>query len=264
MSLAHELRRLRVATAAYTASLGGYGLLIALVYPAVRSNREALERVVAAMPRGMLAAFAVTDVSSPAGHLGGQLFNLLWPLLVGVFAVSSGGASVAREVELGTIELWLTAPHTRARLLLTRFGALLLALTAVSVLSLALTASGMALVGERFSLGAWLAAGAELLLLSYAMAGVATLCSSVSSTRAAASGAASAAWLLAWLFSVLAGLSERLRPLRWCTPFTAFSPQTALATGRVDVAHLAVLGALAALSVAGAAAAFERRDAVAT
>jgi ABC-2 type transport system permease protein len=82
--------------------------------------RQALQRY----PRGVLEAMNYTDLTSPAGYLGGSVFGLPVPLLVAVLAIAHGMRAVAGEEEGGTLELLLAHPVSRTRVAVQRFAAL--------------------------------------------------------------------------------------------------------------------------------------------
>lgn len=146
----------------YALGLAVYAVLIMSFYPTVRENAQATEQLMEAFPKGMMEALGGSDMVSLPGFVGGKFLNVMWPISVGVFVITAGAATVAREVERGTIELLLSVPTSRTRLLAAKLAALLvgtLALVAATVGALAL---GAALVDEAFGLGNLLALGAVL------------------------------------------------------------------------------------------------------
>jgi len=129
----------------YALGLAVYAVLIMSFYPTVRENAQMTQQLMEAFPKAMMDAFGAADMASLSGFVGGKFLNVMWPIIVGVFVIMAGAATVAREVERGTIELLLSVPESRTRLLLAKLAALLvgiLALVAVTVGALALGAGG--------------------------------------------------------------------------------------------------------------------------
>src|SRR5213080_171356 len=106
----------------------GYTLMVSLFFPVVREQSAQFNHLMASYPKGFLAAVGYTDVTTFTGFLGVESLNLFWPIIVGVFATLAGASLVAKEVEDGTSEIWLSIPAERWRLLLAKMAALALAL----------------------------------------------------------------------------------------------------------------------------------------
>ena len=83
-------------------------------YPYIRDNSATFQKLLQTYPRSLLDAFGISDLTSFAGFLGGEVFNVIWPVLMAAFAITAGSAVVAAEVEQGTADLWLSAPAARA------------------------------------------------------------------------------------------------------------------------------------------------------
>ncbi len=89
------------------------------------------------MPKGMLAAFGVSDqvnLFTPEGFLQGQLFALMVPLLLIIQGVGIGSATIAGEEERGQLEVVAAHPVSRTRLFLEKLGVLVVALLFSSLL----------------------------------------------------------------------------------------------------------------------------------
>jgi nucleotide-binding universal stress UspA family protein len=75
------------------------------------------------LPESVRALFAggELDVASPAGYLNSQIFALMAPLLLPIFAIGAGSAAVAGEEERGTLDLVLAHPIRRRNYVFQRF-----------------------------------------------------------------------------------------------------------------------------------------------
>jgi ABC-2 type transport system permease protein len=239
-----------------------YPALLIAYYPYVRDNAAAFSKILEAYPRSMLEAFGITDITSFTGFVSGEVFNVIWPLLMAAFAITTGSALVAREVEEGTADLWLSVPAGRWRLLGGKLVALGLAIVALVVASLLPVALGSWMVGAHLTAADVLAIGLVMAAFVLVVASYSVLFSAFSSDRGRAAGAAgglSVAFYLAW---VVSQLSPDWRWLGKLSIFTAYEPQRALESGGVDVVKLAVLLGLAVVATAAALLRFQRRDVI--
>ena len=74
----------------------------------------------------------ITDLTSPEGFLNSQLYFLLVPLLLIVFAVSGGSGAIAGEEEKGTLDLLFSHPLRRSSVVLQKAGAMIISTLALA------------------------------------------------------------------------------------------------------------------------------------
>ena len=244
----------------YAVGLAVYGLLICAVYPTFRNSSQAFQSLLQTYPKAFLQAFGVSsDMGTLPAFLGAEFLNVIWALIVAVFAIMAGTGTVAQEVERGTADLWLSVPASRSRLLWSKLlvifgGAVVLVLATVATVAV----GGLA-VGEPQPAAGLLASGVEMLAFAVAVAGYAVLLSTLSDERGKAAGIGAGITLAFYLAWIIAGLVARLRWLRYLSIFSAYKPQDALTGGSVTPG----VGLLLALGIACAAfgvLVFRRRD----
>lgn len=246
----------------YALGLSIYAVLILSFYPTVRENAQMTEQLMEAFPKAMMDAFGGSDMASLPGFVGGKFLNVMWPIIVGVFVITAGADTVAREVERGTIELLLSVPESRTRLFLAKLAALTVGIVALVAATVGALALGAALVDETLGLGKLLALGAVLTCFAVAVGGYTVLLSSLSKERAKPAGIAAGLTLAFYLAWVVSGLGEDWEWLKNASIFTAFDPQRALASGEVEPAHLAALLGIGLACTVVALVVFRRRDAI--
>jgi ABC-2 type transport system permease protein len=249
---------------AFWFAVGGavYTLLVSFFYPMVRQQSKAFASLVATYPKGLLAAIGYTDITTFSGYMGAESLNLFWPIIIAVFATLAGASMVAKEVEDGTSEIWLSVPAQRWRLLLGKMGALGIALVAIVASSLVAVALSAVVASATVSIAGLLAMGVVMFAFLVVIAAYSGLFSSVLSSRGAAAGLSLGVTVVSYMLSLIAGLADQWKSLKDVSIFTAYKPQQALETGSVDVLPIAILLAVSAVCVALALAGFQRRDAV--
>ena len=82
------------------------------------------------------------DIASPAGYLNSQVYALMAPLVLLIFAIGAGAGAVAGEEERGTLDLLLAHPLRRRDYVVQRFLALAALVSALTVVLLATVALG--------------------------------------------------------------------------------------------------------------------------
>ena len=122
--------------------LAAVTLLTVLFYPSIEGSPELNELL--GDEDSIMRAFVgdLEDMTSPEGFLNSQLYFLLVPLLVIVFAVAGGSGAIAGEEEKGILDLLFSHPVRRSTVVLHKLAAML-----VSVLALAAVAWIAVVVG---------------------------------------------------------------------------------------------------------------------
>lgn len=101
-------------------------------YPTLHSQTNQLDSSFANIPDSARALFTDTsDLFSPVGYLSSQLYYLMLPLVLSILAIGLGCGLVAREESSGTLELLLSRPVPRGKLLFEKSAAGLIVLTIV-------------------------------------------------------------------------------------------------------------------------------------
>src|SRR5215218_338424 len=126
------LAELRWTTLWYSLGLALFALLAVALWPSVRADTEQFAQLLDQIPPALRRALGISELITFTGYLSARLFSFFWPLVAAVFAVMAGAAVVAQEVERGTVELWLSVPQPRHRLLAAKLAALLVAISGLA------------------------------------------------------------------------------------------------------------------------------------
>lgn len=246
----------------YGLGIALYSVLIIAYYPTFRDNSELFTQYMEKLPQGLIQAFGISDFGSFAGFVGGEFLNVMWPLIVSIFVIMAGAATVAQEIERGTIEFWLSVPESRSRLLWAKLGSLLTAIVALVLVTVGSLALGAAMIGETLPAKGVLAVALELTAFAFAIGGYAALFSSFSNERGRPAALAAGLTLAFYLLWVIAGMSESWHWLKYLSIFSAYKPQQALTDGQIPGLGIAVLVVVGLVCAASAVAIFQRRDAI--
>lgn len=246
----------------YGLGSAAYVLIIIAFYPTVRDNSAQLNELMNVYPEALKKAFGIEEIGTLAGFLGAEALNIIWPLIVGVFAIMAGSAVVAQEIDNGTADLWLSVPERRSRLLLGKIVALAVVSLIIVVITLAAIWFGALLVDELFAARGYLAAGVTMLALPLTMLAYSALFSSFMSDRGRAAALAAAVTIGGYLAWIVSSMSGSWSWLRYASIFAAYKPQSALAEGMFPTAGTIALLAISAACVVTSLMLFTRRDAI--
>lgn len=257
--LRRSLDAMRMTMLSYAVSIFFYALLIALFFPAIRSNSAQIDKIVRTLPTAVIKAMSIQNYSTFPHYMGGEFLNLIWPIIAAVFVILAGSAVVAQEVEQGTIDLWLSVPVSRARLLASKLVAILLGLCVLAFATDLALAVGARLIGESLSAGGILALSVYLVLFPLTIGCFAAAISSVSSSRAHAAGIAAGVLILSYLIWVVGLIGGRWSWLQHLSVFSLFHPQEALSNAAFGVTDVIWLLVITAVCAAASLIAFQRR-----
>jgi len=246
----------------YAVGGAGYSLLVASFYPTIRQQSETIAKLVATYPKGVLTALGFTDFTTFTGYMGAEWLNLFWPIMGCVFATLGGASLVAKEVEDGTSEIWLSVPSQRWHLLLAKMAALAVGLLSVVLACVFVVELSAVMVSATVKLSGLLAMGVVMAAFSFVVASYSGLLSSFVSSRGVAAGTSFGITLASYAFWVIGGLADQWKQLRNVSFYTAYTPQKALESGSIDLVPVVSLLAISALCVLIALFQFQRRDAI--
>ena len=248
-------------------SLLGWGLglvavnaVIMAFYPSIAGATE-FDELFKQMPEALANLFLgqVSDLTSPEGYLNSQLFVLFLPLLFIIFTVAWGSGAIAGEEDRGTIELILSYPLMRWRLVAEKFAAMFVAVLVLSVVSWLSLVIGAIAVDMDIGLGRLAEVTLSVTLLGVAFGTFALALGSATGKRGVSIGLASATGVIAYLWNGLAPVIDILEPTTKLSPFYYYIGADPLSNG-LDFVHVVVLIGLITALLAVAVVTFQRRD----
>lgn len=212
------------------------------------------------LPTGLLSAFGIDSATflSAAGFLSSYLFTLFAPLFVLFFVISAASNEVMGEERDGLIDMLLSCPVSRTRVLLEKAGGVALA----ALLLVAVLTAALLVVNPIFDLSlpvtGVLAAGLSLWLLGVVFAALTLVAGAFTGRSVMAGGVAGSLAFLAWFVSGFSDLYAPLETFDRASPFTWYQEPHPLTDGLG--AGQVWLAATAAVLITAATLIFRRRD----
>lgn len=256
--LTKTLREQRRALAWWAVGLVAACVLTTAFYPTISKNAASFQKLLDSLPEGLRKAFG-ENFASPAGYLQARLFSIFAPVLLLIYAIGAGSRAIAGEEERQSLDLLLSTPVRRRRVLLDKALAMFTATVGLgAVLALAIVVTGPPF---EISIGVAnvLAAVAGCVLLALAFGGIALAVGAGTGRRSVAVGVTAGIAAGSYLIDLLALSVNGLGWLQRLSPFFYYRDPESIIRG-LDPIDAIVLGAIAVVSVAIAVWAFERRD----
>jgi ABC-2 type transport system permease protein len=204
--------------------------------------------------------FGFDDMTSAAGYLQGAVFGLLVPLLATFYGAATGARMISADEESGYLDLLLSHPLGRTRLLLHRFAALVAGAVLIAVVVLGAVLAVRSSAGlEAVPVEGFTAQAVNLALLAVLFGALATGIGAASGAgRATVFGTTAGAGVLTY---AVHGFAPQIGAawLRRLTPFHYYIGGEPLKNG-FRLADATVLAAATVVLIAAGAWRFNRRD----
>jgi ABC-2 type transport system permease protein len=239
----------------------GLGVALALlVYPNYTAARAVIAAGVAQLAESLRFLAEPVAIDTVPGYVTFRVMSLILPAMVSVWAILAGSRLVRGEEERGWLDIVLSTPRSRTRVLSEKLAALVLALLLMALLLSLGVLAGQAGAGEPLAYGRALLAALNVSLMALTFGSVALLLSQLLPSRAAAGWTATllaAAFLADSTGRTVRGASwlEQLSPLHYYNtnkPLIAGYP--------AEPGAAAVLVGLCLVLVGGSLLLFARRD----
>ena len=244
---------------------GGLGLLTVAMFsawPALAQDAEALSALITSMPREVFAMFGMSDpeaIVTPAGFISSRIYQTIGPILVIMFAVRGVSMGLAKEESSGVLDLVLSNPAARSRVVAAKAAGIVLTTVLVVLIPTVVAIVGDVAWETDLGPGRILAASAGLGLLGLFFGGLAMAIWALGGASFPAIRVTAVVALAAFFLNGLGSLTDTLEPARVVSPFYwYFGDVPPLAKGFEPTYFLLLAGA--ALTGWLAIARFSRRD----
>jgi len=260
--VARTLKDEKQAIALWSCVAAGYALLVVVIFPSFEGT-DHIDQLLKAFPpfvRSLIGAH-VQPISSLNGFLTMEFFSW-FPLLGGLFAISFCSSALARELETHSVELLLSQPVRRSRVVLGKYAAFCLAnlFLVFSCYAFLLAAVGYMDLGGEADLRGYLAVAFQTVFLVTALGSMALLVSSLSNEQRKAMGVSTGIALSMFFLHALAGMNAILRQVDRVSLFHYFDASTILKLGSPQWMNVVHLCSFSLVFLLAAVFVFERRD----
>jgi beta-exotoxin I transport system permease protein len=247
----HERRR---SLLSWGLPIGLWSAFVVAIYPSVEG---ALGKAIASYPEALKQAFGIAELTSVEQYLNAEMLSLIVPLAVGYLAVRAVASGLSGAAESGRLDVLLSAPVSRRRLVASSFAAAAVELAAVLAVSLLLCALGGLLAGAGLSFARALAGYANVWPLALLFAGVGVLATAWSLRTSVVTGSVAGLLVAMYVLDLVGRLDTSLDWVRYGSVFRYYG--RAIEDGIDPLAFAGVTAAAVAVAALGALL-FDRRD----
>ena len=227
-------------------------------YPALRDSPE-FSKAIEDLPESLRSFVGEKDIASPEGYLESQLFLYTIPVMLFVFAIGQCADAIAGAERRKTLDLLLAQPESRTRVLLEKFGAVVLGLFGLGAV-LAVTVVVGALAGNMdIAIEGLIGVVLGCVFLAAFIGAIALVIGAWTAGKGLAIAIASAIALVSYLIQSLAPQVDALESVQKFTPWYFYTGGDPITNG-VQWLDLGVLALGTALLVGLASYLFNRRD----
>ncbi len=253
------LRDLRGQILGWGIGLGLLALLIVLIYPAFKDQMKAMIDILSQYPPAIAAFFGdMAQIGQFTGWLNVEFYSWVPPILA-IFAVGAGTGLIAGEEEKGTLDLLLSHPIRRWRVVVEKFAALAVATLLVCLLTALFLAISALAIGETENLGKLVLAVLDMAPITLAGGTFALMASVIFRSRRLATAAAVIVIIGSWFVESLGKVVDVLEPYRPYTLFHYYNGGTILFDG-MNWGNAGILLGLSVLFCLLALGGFQRRN----
>jgi ABC-2 type transport system permease protein len=250
----HAVRMRWRAIVVWGLALGGLGALVVGIYPSFGAD---LNEMLDQYPQGLLDFMGTNNASSIEGFLALELFSMFVPLLLAGYAITVGAQSLAGAEERGTLDVLLSNPVSRRRLVVSSYLTVVCAVTLVAALLGAIIWVAALIVSVGLSFWSLVAGVANLIPLCLFFGGFALLVSAFLHTATLPIAIPVGVLVAMYFLDAMANISETVEPFRVASVFHYYG--SAVENG-IDWLPFVVLLLVSALFAAIASEVFDRRD----
>ncbi|WP_121744065.1 ABC transporter permease [Natronorubrum halophilum] len=218
------------------------------------------DQMLESMPPAMMDAFGIETMATIEGFLGSQIYNFVWLLGLGLYFAYAGGGLISKDIERERMDLLISFPVSRSRLLVEKVASLLLPLVALNVVIGVVTYVLVVAIGE--TIDPMHLALAHLLSIPYLLVCVAigVVFSVVVDRAAIAERAAVGVVFVLFLVESVVGGANDFEWIQYVSPTHYYEPTPILIDGSYELADSGILLVLFVALLLVGQFLFRRRD----
>jgi ABC-2 type transport system permease protein len=255
-----EVRRRRMFIIGWTLGIVAMIALTVLSYGSVRDQADELNKAMGEFSSSIGSFVGTTDMFSPIGYMNSQLYFITLPILFIILCITLVNGLIGKEESHGTIELLLSRPISRIRLLGAKALSGVAVLAVIGGVTALVTILSAQAADMRLSAGNLLLATFGCIVFAGAFGAITFMLLAASvTTRRMAFVAAISLSLGSYLLTSLAGLVSWLAWPAKLLPYHYYDTN-ALLNGRVPLGFVLYIGGIYLLAIVVSIVGFRRRD----
>lgn len=221
---------------------------------------EGLTQAMESLPPAMLDAFGIRTIATVEGFLAAEVYSFLWVLGLGLYFAYAAGGLIADDVEHDRMDLLLSFPVSRSRLLVEKFSALLLPILVVNVAVAIVVYGSTVAIGEAVDPGRLVMVHALSIPYLLTCAAIGTVFSVVLDRADTAKRGAIGLVFALFLVKSVTASADGYDWIQNLTPMQYYEPTPILLDGTYQFVDAGVLLAVSVVLLVVGRLSFARRD----
>jgi ABC-2 type transport system permease protein len=232
------------------------------MFPSIQAQAANFDELMKNYPEALMKAFNLEELSfnTLEKFLAMEQFSFVWPLMVMFMLISLAGASIAKEIERGTMELLLSRPISRIKIFFSRYLAGLASLFAFTIFSIFAVVPLAKLHHLDYVFANHLTVAMLGFLFGWAIFSLAMMFSAMFSERGKVYMLTGGILLLMYVLNIVAALKENLDKLKYISFFHYFDTQQALVYNVIKEEAILVFAGVTIVCTICGALWFKKRD----
>jgi len=256
------LKDRRISFLVYSLVSIGFSWMYVALFPGFAEQSEKLEQLLEVYPESMIKAFNI-DIATFVkleGFMAVEMFSIIWPIFLIIIVTAIAGATLAGEIEKGTLEIILAQPLSRTKIFFARYGA---GFTIMAVFVLT-TIYAVVPLAWAYDINCNVGHFSKLVLVGFlfglAVFSMAMFFSSIFKSKGIVYFLNGGVIVVMYVLNIVAGLKENLSNLKYGSFFYYFDSTGVLVHGKIDNwAYLVFIGTAVIFTILGAFI-FNKRD----
>ena len=241
--------------------LGLFAAMMIAFFPSIRGNED-FNVMLESYPENLKTLFGfseLTDITSAVGFFNAEVFGFMAPLLFVIHGVVLGSGAIAGEEGRGSLEILLTEPITRGKLVVQKAAAMIANAISLGLVLWIVLVIGTLIIDIDLRVLHLAALTFSTVLLGVTFGALAFAAGCFTGSRGTSVAIVAAVAAGTYLLNAASGIVSYMEAAKWLSPFFYYNAANPLANG-LNPAHAAVLLATIAILLVAGYLGFTRRD----
>ncbi len=254
----------RIILLIYCLGIVGFLWMYVGMFPSFADKKEEVNQLMQYYPKDLMQAFGVTEItqifSTLENFLAMEQFSIVWPIVAIAFVVSIGGASIAGEIEAGTIETLLELPVSRIKIFFAKYLAALVMIIVFTAVSIFAAIPLAAAYHVDYQTSHYLTTFIIGLLFAWAIMTLAFFFSVIFNSKGKAYFIPVGILILMYVLKIISSLKDNLKDLQYTSFFYYFDVNKSLIDNKIDSWSYLIFGGVIIVFTIIAVLWFKKRD----
>lgn len=257
-----ELSINRQAMLIWAVILAGLGILVIAFFPTIAQQAESIQKLMAGMPKGLLAAFGMEKISVTdlMGYYTTKQYTTL-TLFGSIYAIILASGVLSKEENEKTIEFLLSKPVSRSKIISAKLLSIITIITIFNILITFIMYISLEIVKTTaYSIKIFLLLSLAALLLQITFASLGFLASVIIRRSQNVLPFSLGLLLVTYFLSIASALAEKLDFLKYFSPFKYVDAVDILTQQRIEPQFLSIMLVINLVAIALSYYLYQRKD----